>query len=56
MAADLTIVETEAMVELGSLDPEAVVTPGIFVDRIVEVGPLPPRNHPMYAKLAGAAA
>ncbi|WP_371926958.1 3-oxoacid CoA-transferase subunit A [Bradyrhizobium sp. WD16] len=56
MAADVTIVETEAMVELGSLDPEAIVTPGIFVDRLVEVGPLPPRNHPMYAKLAGAAA
>lgn len=56
MAADVTIVETETMVELGSLDPEAVVTPGIFVDRVVEVGPLPPRNHPMYAKLAGAAA
>lgn len=56
MAADVTIVETETMVELGSLDPEAVVTPGIFVDRVVEVGPLPPSNHPMYAKLAGAAA
>jgi 3-oxoadipate CoA-transferase alpha subunit len=25
-------------VPLGSLDPEAVVTPGIFVDRVVAVG------------------
>ena len=24
-------------VELGELDPEVVVTPGIFVDRVVEV-------------------
>lgn len=56
MAADLTIVETETMVELGSLDPEAVVTPGIFVNRIVEVGRLPPKNHPLYAKMLGAAA
>jgi 3-oxoadipate CoA-transferase alpha subunit len=56
MAARLTLVEVEAMVELGSLDPEAIVTPGVFVDRVVAVGPLPPRNHPLYAKLAGAAA
>ena len=25
------------MVELGALDPEAVVTPGIFVDRVLHV-------------------
>ncbi len=56
MAADLTIVEVESMVELGALDPEAVVTPGIFVDRIVAVGKAPPKNHPGYAKYAGAAA
>ena len=24
--------------ELGSMDPEAVVTPGIFVSRIVKIG------------------
>ena len=39
MAAELTVVEVETMVELGSLDPEAVVTPGIFVDRIVVAEP-----------------
>jgi len=38
MAADLTVVEVEEMVELGALDPEAVVTPCIFVDRVVVVG------------------
>jgi 3-oxoadipate CoA-transferase alpha subunit len=40
MAATLTVVEVETMVELGALDPEAVVTPGIFVDRIVVAEPL----------------
>jgi 3-oxoadipate CoA-transferase alpha subunit len=37
-AAALTIVEAEAVVALGSLDPESVITPGIFVDRVVEIG------------------
>ncbi len=38
-AAKLTIVEVDEVVELGALDPEAVVTPGIFVQRIVPVMP-----------------
>ena len=38
MAADLTIVEVDRIVELGEMDSEAVVTPSIFVDRIVVVG------------------
>ena len=37
MAADTTIVQTGALVELGEIDPEVVVTPGIFVDRVVTV-------------------
>jgi 3-oxoadipate CoA-transferase, alpha subunit len=36
-AAALTVAQVGAFVELGELDPEAVVTPGIFVDRVVEV-------------------
>lgn len=36
-AAKTTIVQAEKIVELGALDPEAVVTPGIFVDRVVKV-------------------
>lgn len=56
MAADLTIAETAEMVDLGALDPESVVTPGIFVDRIVAVGHVPPPNHPSHARYAGAAA
>jgi 3-oxoacid CoA-transferase A subunit len=34
-AAKTTIAEVAEIVELGELDPECVVTPGIFVDRIV---------------------
>jgi 3-oxoadipate CoA-transferase, alpha subunit len=34
-AATLTVAQVGAFVELGELDPEAVVTPGIFVDRVV---------------------
>lgn len=34
-AADIVIVEAEKLVEVGELDPDAVMTPGIFVDYIV---------------------
>ena len=37
MAATTTIVQTDRLVPRGGIDPECVVTPGIFVDRIVEV-------------------
>jgi 3-oxoadipate CoA-transferase alpha subunit len=40
-AAALTIAEVTEVVEVGNLDPEAVVTPGIFVDRIVVAQPQP---------------
>ncbi|MFG2126581.1 3-oxoacid CoA-transferase subunit A [Streptomyces sp. NPDC048751] len=36
-AATTTIVQAEQVVEAGKLDPEAVVTPSIYVDRIVQV-------------------
>lgn len=38
MAADVTVVEVDEVVGPGHIDPEAVITPGIFVDRIVPVG------------------
>ncbi|NYD53939.1 3-oxoadipate CoA-transferase alpha subunit [Microbacterium pseudoresistens] len=41
MAATTTIAQVDRVDELGALDPESVVTPGIFVDRIVEVGERP---------------
>ena len=37
MAAETTIVQARRVVEPGAIDPEHVVTPGIFVDRVVEV-------------------
>ncbi|MDP5183915.1 3-oxoacid CoA-transferase subunit A [Blastococcus sp. BMG 814] len=33
-AAKLTIAEVDSVVEIGEIDPEVVVTPGIFVDRV----------------------
>ncbi|WP_144860336.1 3-oxoacid CoA-transferase subunit A [Mesorhizobium sp. J18] len=36
-AAKTTIVQARKVVEPGEIDPEHVVTPGIFVDRVVEV-------------------
>ena len=37
MAAKLTVASVHEVVELGALDPEAIVTPGIFVHRVVKV-------------------
>jgi 3-oxoadipate CoA-transferase alpha subunit len=38
MAARCTIAQVAEVVPLGTLDPEAVVTPGIFVQRVVAIG------------------
>ncbi|WP_020648693.1 3-oxoacid CoA-transferase subunit A [Solimonas variicoloris] len=38
MAAKCTIAQVGEVVPLGALDPEAVVTPGIFVQRVVATG------------------
>lgn len=38
MAADLTIVDAEEIVDIGEIDPEDVITPGAFVDIIVHGG------------------
>ena len=40
-AAELTVAQVREIVELGALDPEQVITPGIFVDRVVEIGDQP---------------
>ena len=37
MAATTTIVQTRHLVGRGKIDPEHIVTPGIFVNRVVEV-------------------
>jgi 3-oxoadipate CoA-transferase alpha subunit len=36
-AAKTTVVQVRQVVELGQLDPENVITPGIFVQRVVEI-------------------
>ncbi|WP_375489846.1 3-oxoacid CoA-transferase subunit A [uncultured Jatrophihabitans sp.] len=38
-AAARTVVQVDEVVDAGELDPEAVVTPGIYVDRVVVVPP-----------------
>jgi 3-oxoadipate CoA-transferase alpha subunit len=39
-AARITVAQVRETVALGELDPEIVVTPGIFVQRIVRIAPL----------------
>ena len=39
MAAKCTVAQVRETVELGTLDPETVVTPGIFVQRLVKMSP-----------------
>jgi 3-oxoacid CoA-transferase subunit A len=44
-AAQTVVVEVEEVVEPGQLEPESVVTPGVYVDRIVRCDPVPIRWH-----------
>jgi len=36
MAADWVVVEVEEIVEIGALDPDQVMTPGLLVDMIIQ--------------------
>jgi len=36
MSADITIAEVTDILEVGDLDPELIITPGIFVNRLVQ--------------------
>ena len=38
-AAKVTVAQVEHLVQPGDLDPDHIVTPGIFVKRLVQVGP-----------------
>jgi 3-oxoadipate CoA-transferase alpha subunit len=42
MAGKRTVVQVQEVVALGTLDPEIIVTPGIFVDRIVQIDAVQP--------------
>jgi len=37
MAGKVTVVQAQQVVDLGELDPETIITPGIFIQRVVEV-------------------
>jgi len=41
-AASITIVQVSEIVQPGGIDPEVVITPGIFVDRIVKIAGVSP--------------
>ena len=41
MAAKITVVQVDEIVEPGGIDPEVVITPGIFVDRLVQIDAVP---------------
>lgn len=49
MAAKLTVVQAQHRVELGTLDPEVVVTPGVFVNRVVHIPYGDPAEEPKAA-------
>ncbi|MFL6162197.1 MAG: CoA transferase subunit A [Jatrophihabitantaceae bacterium] len=53
MAGRITIAEVEELVELGQLDPEEVHTPGVFVQRVVEVGEAGKRIEKRTVRLEG---
>jgi len=42
MAAKITVVQAGEIVEPGGIDPEVVITPGIFVDRLVQIDAVSP--------------
>jgi 3-oxoadipate CoA-transferase alpha subunit len=44
MAARTTVASVHEVVELGALDPECVVTPGLFVQRVVRIERAPTRG------------
>ena len=37
MAGDVSIIQAEHIVSPGEIDPEVIITPGIFVNRVVEI-------------------
>ena len=39
MAATTTVAQVSSFAELGEIDPETVITPGIFVQRVVKLQP-----------------
>ena len=48
-AAKCAIVQVREIVALGGLDPEHIITPGIFVQRVVAIDPPALQSHPQAA-------
>ncbi len=48
MAAERTIVEVDNFVDLGGLSPEEIITPGIFVDCLVQTRSVPDEDWPTW--------
>jgi 3-oxoadipate CoA-transferase alpha subunit len=48
-AAKCAIVQVREIVALGGLDPETIITPGIFVQRLVAIDPPAVQSHPQAA-------
>lgn len=42
-ASRCTLAQVDRIVNLGELDPEAIITPGIFVKRVIPIAPQPVR-------------
>jgi 3-oxoadipate CoA-transferase alpha subunit len=40
-AAGVTVAQVDQIVELGDLDPESIITPGIYIQRVVAVAERP---------------
>jgi 3-oxoadipate CoA-transferase, alpha subunit len=55
-AAELTVAQVDHFVELGELDPEAIGSPGLFVDRLVQVPERPWMRDGVFVGDAGATA
>jgi 3-oxoadipate CoA-transferase, alpha subunit len=41
MAAEITVAQVTSIAEMGTLDPEKIMTPGVFVDHVVQVAEKP---------------
>lgn len=52
-AAAITIAQVDEIVELGVLDPENIVTPGIYVNRVVAIGERPWLHNGMFVGVGG---
>jgi len=46
MAASLSVVQTHGISELGAIAPDAIVTPGLFINRVINVANIVAHTQP----------